>query len=210
MPGLKFKHANIIIIDTRDKKITIFLAKGFAGFTAHRNPEVFQMRRAMKIAVLSDTHDNIWNLRKALEIIKSQGVQAIVHCGDIIAPFVFREFEKANIPVHCVFGNNDGDKFLLTKTAYESKGLISIYGIVGEIDFDGFSVAFTHEPQVAEGLAATGKYDLVCFGHTHIPRQEKTGKTILLNPGDLMGKENNAGLCIVDTQNQTITRLTVT
>ncbi len=163
----------------------------------------------MKIAVLSDTHDNIWNVRKALDHIAGRQTEAIIHCGDIIAPFVFKEFMEFSIPVHCVFGNNDGDRYLLTKTAEGAKGLITLHGILGEMNAHGFSIAFTHEPAFAEGLAATGKYDLVCFGHTHLPRQEQTGNTILLNPGDVMGKEDDAGFCIVDTGSGSVTRFTI-
>lgn len=163
----------------------------------------------MKIAVLSDTHDNIWNVRKAMERIAAHEAGAIIHCGDIIAPFVFMEFRQGTIPVHCVFGNNDGDRYLLTKTAEAAAGLITLYGTIGEINIDGYAIAFTHEPQVGEGLAATGKYDLVCFGHTHVFRQEQAGNTVLLNPGDVMGKDGDAGFCIVDTGKPTITRLTL-
>jgi len=37
----------------------------------------------MKIAVVSDTHDNLSNLRKAIDWIKSQNIKLILHCGDI-------------------------------------------------------------------------------------------------------------------------------
>lgn len=163
----------------------------------------------MKIAVLSDTHDNIPNARKALDRIAEERAEAIIHCGDVIAPFMFKEFREARIPVHCVFGNNDGDRYLLTKTAENSSGLITLYGILGEMDAHGFSIAFTHEPQFAEGLAATAKYDLVCFGHTHVPFQKQIGGTILLNPGDVMGKEGDPGFCIVDTGERNVTRIPV-
>lgn len=163
----------------------------------------------MKIAVMSDTHDNIWNLRKALELVKDSSAEAVIHCGDIIAPFVFKEFIDAAVPLHCVFGNNDGDKYLLTKTANSSNGLITLYGVLGEMDAAGFSIAFTHEPGFAEGLAATGKYDLVCFGHTHTPVQKQKGHTLLLNPGDVMGKEGDAGFCILDTENRSVSRLEI-
>lgn len=163
----------------------------------------------MKIAVLSDTHDNIWNVRRALELISRENAELIIHCGDIIAPFVFKEFTAAGIPVHCVFGNNDGDKYLLTKTADSSKGLITLYGTIGEINAGGFFTAFTHEPGFAEGLAATGKYDLVCFGHTHTAVHKNTSGTILLNPGDVMGKEDDAGFCIVDTETRAVSRITL-
>ncbi len=161
----------------------------------------------MKIAVLSDTHDNIWNVRKALEGIRRQGAETIIHCGDIIAPFVFKEFQEAAIPLHAVFGNNDGDTYLLTRAAANSSGRITLYGMIGEIDAQEMSIAFTHGPRVGEGLAATGKYDLVCCGHTHVPAQEKIGNTTLINPGDVMGKEGNAGFCILDTGDRSVTRL---
>ncbi|MFW5874598.1 MAG: metallophosphoesterase family protein [bacterium] len=38
----------------------------------------------MKIAVMSDTHDNIWNVRRVLGIVKNSKAEAIIHCGDII------------------------------------------------------------------------------------------------------------------------------
>ncbi|MFW6334271.1 MAG: metallophosphoesterase [Desulfosalsimonas sp.] len=161
----------------------------------------------MKIAVMSDTHDNIWNVRKALSLVRSSGAGAVIHCGDIIAPFVFKEFAEAAIPLHCVFGNNDGDKYLLTKTAFSSNGLITLYGNLGQISMGGISIAFTHEPEFAEALAATGRYELVCYGHTHVPEQKKTGNAVLLNPGDVMGKEDDPGICIVDTKKITVSRL---
>jgi len=45
----------------------------------------------MKIAVMSDSHDNIWKLRKALGIIQSKNCEKIIHCGDFVAPFMFKE-----------------------------------------------------------------------------------------------------------------------
>jgi len=115
----------------------------------------------MKFAVMSDSHDHIWNLRKAGEIIKSEKCDLIIHCGDFVAPFVFKELLELDIAVHCVFGNNDGDRHLLTKIALESKGLITLHGMIGVIDAASIKIAFTHEWPVAEGLACAGKYDLV-------------------------------------------------
>ncbi len=53
----------------------------------------------MFVAVMSDSHDNIWNLRKALTIIKKKGAGMIIHCGDFIAPFMLKELDEAGIPV---------------------------------------------------------------------------------------------------------------
>ena len=58
---------------------------------------------------------------------------------------------------------------------------------------------FTHYEDVAEGLAASGKYNLVCFGHSHTFFEQKTGNTLLLNPGEIMGKDGLPGFCLVDS-----------
>ena len=129
----------------------------------------------MRIAILSDTHDNIWNLRETLMLVKEHRAEAIIHCGDFIAPFMLKELNEAKIPVHGVFGNNDGDKFLLTKLSLTSLSHITLYDPVGELNLEHFKVAFTHYKAVAEGLAATGRFDLVCFGHTHEASLDNVG-----------------------------------
>ena len=163
----------------------------------------------MKIAVMSDSHDNIWNLRKAIEAIKSKQCKLIIHCGDFVAPFMFIELKQAGIPVHCVFGNNDGDRYLLTRFADESNGLITLYSLIGELNLDSYKIGFTHEWPVAQGLAATGKYDLVCFGHSHQHHTDRIGATMVLNPGEIMGKDGDPGFCVVDTDSQKTRRIDI-
>lgn len=46
----------------------------------------------MKIAVLSDIHDNIWNLEKVLKQVKKKGCKAIIFCGDFVSPIVLLEY----------------------------------------------------------------------------------------------------------------------
>lgn len=163
----------------------------------------------MKIAVMSDSHDHIWNLRKALAVIRAEGCEKIIHCGDFVAPFMFKELEQAGIAVHCVFGNNDGDKGLLTRFAQESRGLITLYAVIGEVEADGRRIAFTHEWIVAEGLTATGKYDLVCFGHSHRHEIRNFGNVMALNPGEIMGKDGDPGFCIFDTSTRAVERFSI-
>ncbi|MBE9551421.1 MAG: YfcE family phosphodiesterase [Proteobacteria bacterium] len=153
----------------------------------------------MILAVMSDTHDHIWNVRKALLVIKERGAKAIIHCGDYVAPFMLKELDQAQIPVHGVFGNNDGDQYLLTKLSLTEFSNITLYGLTGELNLSGFVVAFTHYRVVADGLAASGRFDLVCFGHSHKASLERAAKTDLLNPGDVMGKDGSPGFYLVDT-----------
>lgn len=153
----------------------------------------------MILAVMSDTHDHIWNVRKALEFIRERGAEAVIHCGDFIAPFMLKELDQAHIPVHGVFGNNDGDQYLLTKLSMTEFSHITLYGLMGELTLADFRVAFTHYRAVADGLAASKQFDLVCFGHSHEAFHEKVGNTDLLNPGEVMGKDGSPGFYMVDT-----------
>ena len=148
---------------------------------------------------MSDTHDHIWNARKALGFVRERGAEAIIHCGDFVAPFMLKELDQARIPVHGVFGNNDGDQYLLTKMSLTESSNINLHGLMGELELGDFRVGFTHYRAVADGLAASGRFDLVCFGHSHEAFLGKTGKTDLLNPGEVMGKDGFPGFYVVDT-----------
>jgi putative phosphoesterase len=153
----------------------------------------------MIVAVMSDTHDNIWNLRKALAVVQERNVEVIIHCGDFVAPFMLKELNQTQIPVHGVFGNNDGDQYLLTKMSLAESSNVHLYGLVGELTLDGFSIGFSHYRPVSDGLAASGRFDLVCFGHSHEAFLEQGQKTDLLNPGEVMGKDGSPGFYLVDT-----------
>lgn len=161
----------------------------------------------MIVAVMSDSHDNIWNLRKALDVIKSENAGMIIHCGDLVAPFMAKELEEVGIPVHGVFGNNDGDQYLLTKFSLTTLTNITFHGLVGQVDTGGFKIAFTHENVVAQGLASGDDFKMVCFGHSHEYYLKKIGTTILLNPGEIMGKDGRPGFCLVDTDTAEIKRV---
>ncbi len=163
----------------------------------------------MRIAVMSDSHDHLENLRNALNLIKAENAEKIIHCGDFVAPFVLKELITAGIAVNGVFGNNDGDQYLLTQTALNSEGRIQLASLIGETTVNGRRIAYTHQWPVAEGLAATGKYDLVCFGHSHTFFKDQTGDTLVLNPGEIMGKDGDPGFCIVDTETRDVRRIPI-
>jgi len=161
----------------------------------------------MIITVMSDSHDNIWNLRKALEIIKGENAELIIHCGDFVAPFMFKELETAKVPVHGVFGNNDGDQYLLTQLSLTELKNITLHGPIGQFDLNEFIIKFTHYQEIADGLAALGDCKLVCYGHSHTYMKKQINDTILLNPGEIMGMEGSPGFCFVDTRNWEVERV---
>jgi len=151
----------------------------------------------MLVAVLSDIHDNIWKLE---EVLKELGeAKELVFCGDFCAPFTLAQIADG-FPgrVHVVFGNNDGDKLLLSRVAAQA-GNVILHGEFAELELGGRKVAATHYPAIAAGLAASDRYDLVCFGHSHRVAEERVGDTLLLNPGEVMGRFGRSTYVLYDT-----------
>ena len=60
-------------------------------------------------------------------------------------------------------------------------------------------IAATHYPAIAAGLAASDRYDLVCCGHSHRVAEEKVGDTLLINPGEVMGRFGCSTYVLYDT-----------
>ncbi len=161
----------------------------------------------MKVAIMSDSHDNIWNLEKALTKIKEAQVEIIIHCGDLVAPFVLKQLSQYEGEIHFVFGNNDGEKYLLTKLCYEELHNAHCHGAWGKIDMSELTIAFTHYPEMAYGISKNA--DIVCFGHTHLYELKDIEGTTYLNPGEIMGKEGNPSFCIIDTYQKKIDKVSI-
>jgi len=138
----------------------------------------------MKLGILSDTHDQLKQLKKALEFFQKNDVKKILFAGDLVSPFVIDSFIKTNIPVIAVFGNNEGEKVFI-KEKFKSIGEIYESGISFTIENKTFFM--THYDHIAQELADHTDYDFIIFGHTHHPIIEKHGKTILINPGECCG-----------------------
>ena len=152
----------------------------------------------MKVAVISDTHDHLENLEAALVEINASGVSALFHCGDLVSPFVIDRLAAFKGPVHVVFGNNEGDRYTINNVASKKFPNVKIHGEVGFVETENGEVAFTHRPEFARGLACTGKYTAVFYGHTHHAKIERVGSTWLVNPGELRGLLEPPGWVVFD------------
>ena len=144
----------------------------------------------MKVAVISDSHDNMEAVEKAIEIMKEKGIKVIFHLGDIISPFVLKKFSE--FEYYGVFGNNDGEKLLLKNIAEQSGMKIDIQPHILELQGKKFllyhgSGSVEKTKKIVENFANSGEYDFVLYGHTHIVDIRKLGKTLLINPGESCG-----------------------
>ncbi len=167
----------------------------------------------MKIGLISDTHDDINNVQKAIEIFKEEKVSLIIHAGDFIFPGVIDEFKKLKdelplIRVIGVLGNNDGEKLMLLKKFMELGGKLE--GEFDDIVIDGLRFGIYHgtSEKLREAAIKSGIYDVFIHGHTHKRREDKIGQTLVLNPGTAHKKiksasglfEGEGGIMTFDTQ----------
>jgi putative phosphoesterase len=146
----------------------------------------------MKICILSDSHDHIPLIDAAVAEAKAAGAEAVLHCGDVVAPSTLHCLEHHGLPVHVIHGNNPGDIYTLGRMAADPGSWIHYYGMDAGMNLGGRRIFLVHYPHYARALAATGDWDLVCCGHSHAPAQEllpnlRGGHTLLLNPGTIGG-----------------------
>ena len=144
----------------------------------------------MRIAILSDIHDNLWNLALAIEGTRTADV--LLCCGDLCSPFVIDELARFDGPVHAVFGNNDADLYRITSKALKSSK-VQVHGELYEASFDQRRFAMNHFDYLARPMAKSGDYDVVCFGHNHEFEISQQGSTLLINPGPIMGAKFSSG-----------------
>ena len=139
----------------------------------------------MRVAIISDIHDNIPKLRAALR--KLDGVGEVICLGDLCSPFIVRELgEGFSGPLHVVFGNNDGDRYRITETA-RNYPHVRIHGEYADLEIDGRHFSINHFDHIGEAIAAAQSHDVVCYGHSHRFEVEKTGRTLVVNPGEVFG-----------------------
>ncbi len=158
----------------------------------------------MKIGVISDSHDNLPNIRKAVQVFSRNGVEALIHGGDFCSPFTLAEFKPLadkGVKMNAVFGNNDGDRVLLAR---RGEGFCTFTDGSLILTLGGKKIVVLHYPDLGEDLFRLGAYDLVIYGHNHKVRVEG-GEKKLLNPGTSSGYlADKATVAIVDTNGMTV------
>lgn len=161
----------------------------------------------MKIAIISDTHGNVANFKKAVQWINKQNIKIIFHCGDIGNPESLKEsLQCFTGQFFGVFGNIDKG-FQIPVKEYNLSGKISVEESTLETEIDGKRIAINHFPAEAKKLAQSNKYDMVFYGHTHRAWDEKVaclpaGRGIchMINPGELTGHFYKPTFAVFDTE----------
>ncbi len=142
----------------------------------------------MNIALISDSHNNLENIKKAVEIANSQNCKYLLHLGDIVSPVSAALLGDFKGIVYGVFGNMDGEHQGLKSTFNRFGGIISRAPL--KIDINGKRIVLLHEPYQMEELAGSEEFDYLFYGHLHKVDFRKIKNTIIMNPGELCGRSS--------------------
>jgi hypothetical protein len=152
----------------------------------------------MKIGIISDSHDNRENILKAIEILNAEKVEKVFHAGDIVNAESADLFRMLDAEIVVTFGNCDFDRDNLKLSLSEKADFYDDFyeGIVADK-----KIFMSHRPY-DEIFYLKKKYDLVIHGHTHRLECKNLGDSILVNPGEIVGrKTGRATISIFDLKN---------
>ncbi len=148
----------------------------------------------MKIGVLSDTHDCIESTLEAIRLLKAEGAELLLHCGDIDTPRIVDCF--AGTPAHFVFGNWDGRAAPLKQAIAAIGG--SFHPDFGYLQIAGKEIAWIHSHIKGQkhDLESSQAFDYLFYGHTHVAESHRVGKTLVANPGALFRAQPRSCLLV--------------
>jgi putative phosphoesterase len=162
----------------------------------------------MKICIVSDSHDHRPLLEAAVRAARADGAEAVLHCGDVVAPSTLSVITPLGLPVHVIQGNNPGDLYMMARIASNPANQVTFYGQDAGIELGGRKIFLVHYPHYARAMATTGDWDLVCCGHDHKASIEmvdniRGGRTHLVNPGTVGGVAGPATWVLGDLDTMT-------
>ena len=157
----------------------------------------------MKIAIISDIHENFHNLILALQEIQKREVEQIICLGDLMNAGVAKVMATQAIPVYMIWGNNDGEKVEITLASKAEGSVLTVsLNTYDFLNYGGKRIFVTHYDNLAKPMAKSGEYDAVFFGHNHVQSVEKINNCWVVNPGEIAAsKTKQASFAIYDTSN---------
>ena len=138
----------------------------------------------MRIGVVSDTHNNLRNVTRIVELFNEANVDLVVHTGDITQAKTLDVMAGLQSPLVGVFGNNDQERASLDMAA-------ATHGFYFqdppyEVVWASRRIVIVHDPAELDGVLTTN-HDVALHGHTHLQRIEHRSSQLIFNPGECAG-----------------------
>lgn len=137
----------------------------------------------MLIGILSDTHDRYEIMGLAVRTLSERGAAFFIHCGDVCSPRMLDYLAGQRSAF--VWGNNDWDRAELQR--YAESIYVPCHGLFADLELDGKKIAVLHGDYTSQidSLVKAQSHDYLLHGHTHLKRDERIGRTRIINPGAL-------------------------
>ena len=139
----------------------------------------------MRIGVVSDTHNNLKNVARIVELFNSAGVDRVIHTGDITRARTLAAFARLDAPLWGVFGNNDVGERPALDAAVAHLGFHFVEPPL-ELHWHRRRLIVVHDPLEFDGHLAD-HHQVALHGHTHRQRIERDHQRLYFNPGECAG-----------------------
>jgi len=140
--------------------------------------------RAMRIGVVSDTHDNTRNVARIVEVLREARVERVIHTGDITRAGTLRVLAGLEVPLFGVYGNNDLERDQLGEAA-AALGIHLVEPPL-ELHWAGRRITVVHDRH-AHRAQTLHSFDVLLHGHDHRYSLERVNGTLIFNPGECAG-----------------------
>jgi len=117
--------------------------------------------KVLEVGLISDTHGKM----RPEALLALAGCDVILHAGDVCGDNVLDDL-GALAPCHAVAGNCDSDPALPDTVLQELAGV---------------RILVHHGHRAVD--VASFRADVVVTGHTHVPKVERVGSVLFVNPG---------------------------
>ena len=138
----------------------------------------------MRIGVVSDTHNNLKNVARIVELFNGAGVERVVHTGDITQAKTLDVLGGLDAPLVGVYGNNDLERASLEAAAVD-RGFRFVDPPLQLVWADR-RIVVVHDPNEL-GADLRDAHDVALFGHVHSRVIERDAGRLSFNPGECAG-----------------------
>ncbi|MFH1233955.1 MAG: YfcE family phosphodiesterase [Patescibacteria group bacterium] len=151
----------------------------------------------MKVAIISDIHDNSLNLKKSLAWCEKNKIKELICCGDITNSDTLRYLAENFLgKINLARGNME----IFEETEVGQYKNINYLGLFGAVKFDNKKIGICHKPELIVEVKKLGHCDLIFYGHTHQPWIKKEKGITIANPGTLGGVFYKASFGVCDSE----------
>lgn len=156
----------------------------------------------MKVAIISDIHENFHNLTLFLNEVKKYNIWKIVFLWDFMNNWIAKILASSSIPVYAIWWNNDWDKVAITKTALSKWSNMEVwFDTFDIIEINDKKVFITHYPMLAKPMAKSWDFDAVFYWHDHAFNIDNINNCIIANPWEISAhKTGKATFAIYDSE----------